>query len=90
EFLNAKERWCLWLVGITDDELQLMPLVTRRIQKVAETRRKSPDKGAQKLAERPHLFRDLNNPASYILVPRVSSERRTYVPMGFFDSGTIS
>ncbi|WP_338883799.1 class I SAM-dependent DNA methyltransferase [Aeromonas hydrophila] len=89
EFLNAKERWCLWLVGITDDELQLMPLVTRRIQQVAETRRRSPDKGAQKLAERPHLFRDTNNPASYILVPRHSSERRIYVPMGLLDHETI-
>lgn len=90
EFLNAKERWCLWLVGITDAEIQAMPLVYNRAQKVAETRRKSRDKGAQKLAERPHLFRDLKNPDTYILVPSVSSERRTYVPIGFFNADVIS
>ncbi|MFM5144894.1 DNA methyltransferase [Aeromonas veronii] len=81
EFLNGRERWCLWLVGISEEELASMPLVERRVQLVASTRIKSPDKGAQKLAERPHQFRDLNNPDNYILVPSVSSERRTYVPL---------
>ncbi|WP_052238888.1 class I SAM-dependent DNA methyltransferase [Pectobacterium brasiliense] len=90
EYLNSKERWCLWLVGITDDELQAMPFIYQRVQRVAETRRKSPDKGAQKMAERPHQFRDLNNPDSYILIPSVSSERRTYVPLGFFNAEVIS
>lgn len=90
EFLNGKERWCLWLVGITDAELQSMPQVYNRVQKVAKTRRKSPDKGAQKMAERPHQFRDLNNPDDYILIPSISSARRTYVPIGFFDANVIS
>lgn len=89
EFLNAKERWCLWLVGATDEDFQHMPLVYERVQKVAQTRLSSPDKGAQKLALKPHLFRDLNNPSSYILVPCHSSETRTYVPLGFFDHETI-
>lgn len=90
EFLNSKERWCLWLANATQDELETMPTVSVRVKKVAETRRKSPDKGAQKMAERPHQFRDLNNPESYILIPSVSSERRTYIPMGFFGSDVIS
>lgn len=90
EFLNGKERWCLWLADITNKELQSMPLVLNRVQKVAEARRKSPDKGAQKMAERPHQFRDLNNPNDYILIPSVSSERRTYVPIGFYDASVIS
>ena len=90
EFLNAKERWCLWLADITDAELRAMPHVFNRVQKVAEARRKSPDKGAQKMAERPHQFRDLNNPDDYILIPSVSSERRTYIPIGFYDANVIS
>lgn len=90
EFLNSKERWCLWLVGITDDELKSMPYVYERVQRVADTRRKSPDKGTQKLAAKPHLFRDLKNPEKYILIPRVSSARRTYIPMGFFSIDVIS
>lgn len=90
EFLNGKERWCLWLLGITHDELKSIPYIYKRVQKVAETRLSSPDKGAQKLAERPHEFRDLNNPDEYILIPSVSSERRTYVPLGFFNAEVIS
>lgn len=90
EFINAKERWCLWLDGISEAELRDMPFVLERVKRVAETRRESPDKGAQKLAEKPHLFRDLHNPESYILVPRHSSERRTYVPMGLFNQDVIS
>ncbi|EKY3118601.1 class I SAM-dependent DNA methyltransferase [Cronobacter turicensis] len=90
EFLNGKERWCLWLVGITNDELSTMHHVSHRIQLVAATRRKSPDKGAQKLADRPHQFRDLNNPENFILVPAVSTERRIYVPIGNFNSDVIS
>lgn len=90
EFLNGKERWCLWLVGITNDELSTMHHVSHRIKLVAATRRKSPDKGAQKLADRPHQFRDLNNPENFILVPAVSTERRIYVPMGKFNSDVIS
>ena len=90
EFLNGKERWCLWLVGITNDELSTMHHVSHRIQLVAATRRKSPDKGAQKLADRPHQFRDLNNPENFILVPAVSTERRIYVPIGKFNSDVIS
>lgn len=90
EFLNGKERWCLWLKTATEDEINSMPTVASRVRMVAETRKRSRDKGTQKLAERPHQFRDLNNPDNYILVPSVSSERRTYVPLGFFNADVIS
>lgn len=91
EFLNAKERWCLWLVGATDDDLQNMPMVQKRVNAVRDFRTMSPKASTQKKAATAHLFDEDRHPLSnYILVPRVSSERRTYVPMGFFDSGTIS
>lgn len=90
EFLNSRERWCLWLVGATQSEIEAMPQVLERTKQVAAARLASPDKAAHKLAERPHLFRDLNNPSSFILVPSVSSERRHYVPLGFFSADVIS
>jgi len=90
EFLNGKERWCLWLADIQEPELKSMPYVVERVKKVEEVRTASPDKGAQKLAQRPHQFRDLNNPDSFILIPSVSSERRKYIPIGFFNSDVIS
>lgn len=92
EFLNSQDRWCLWLVGITDEELQLMPNVYSRVQKVAEMRRKSSKLSTQKKANLPHIFDEIRQPTSgdYILIPRVSSERRTYIPLGFFNSDIIS
>ena len=67
-----------------------MPEVMKRVQGVKEMRLASVDAGARKLADHPTEFRDTQTPKTYILVPSVSSERREYVPMGFFDSHTIS
>ena len=96
EFLNGKERWCIWLNGISKQELADMPSkhpeIHQRIEKVRAIRSESKRKETKILAETPHLFGEIRHPASgnYILVPRVSSERREYVPMAFFDSEVIS
>ncbi|QSR34152.1 SAM-dependent methyltransferase [Marinobacterium iners] len=89
EFLQGKERWCLWLVGADQSDIDAMPLVKKRVEDVKEMRLASRDAGAHKLAERPHQFRDINNPDTFILVPRVTSERRVYSPVGIFDGTTI-
>ena len=65
-------------------------MVLQRVEACKEDREKSPDAGRRKLAETPTLFREINNPVSFILVPKVSSEKRRYVPMGFLDNNTIS
>lgn len=88
-FINGGDRYCLWLTGITDLELHNMPLVKDRVDSVKRVRLASRDKASNKLAERPHEFRDLKHPDSYILVPIHSSERRKYVPIGFLDHNTI-
>lgn len=90
EFINNKKRWCLWLVGASPAELKKMPEVMKRIEQCKLARESSPDAGRRKLAETPTVFREVNNPDSYVLVPKVSSERRRYVPMGFMDGDTIS
>lgn len=90
EFINNKKRWCLWLVNVSPAQLRSMPLVMERIRKCKEDRLASPDAGRRKLADKPALFRELNNPDNYIVVPKVSSERRRYVPMGFLHADTIA
>lgn len=90
EFINNKPRWCLWLVGADISEIRQMPLVMNRIALCKKAREESPDAGRRKLADTPMLFRELNNPSSYILVPKVSSEKRKYIPMGFLNGSTIS
>lgn len=89
EFINNKERWCLWLVDANISEIRKMPLVLERIEACKQDRLNSPDKGRQKLADTPMIFRETINPSSYIIVPRVSSERRRYIPLGFLDDTII-
>ena len=89
EFINNKDRWCLWLVGASPAELRKMPLVMARIRACKADRENAPDEGRRKLAATPHLFREQINPQTYIIVPSVSSERRRYVPMGFLKADTI-
>ncbi|HFE8586557.1 N-6 DNA methylase [Proteus vulgaris] len=92
EFINSKERWCLWLQGCTNDELDEMPLIKARVDSVRNFRMKSSRPGTQKGAAKPHLFNEIRHPTSghYILIPRHSSERRTYVPLGILDHNIIS
>ena len=78
----------MWLVGANPTELRSMPEVMKRIEACRQDRLNgAPDR--QKLAEVPALFRETKNPSSYIIVPRVSSENRRYVPMGFLGAEVI-
>jgi type II restriction/modification system DNA methylase subunit YeeA len=89
EFLNNAKRWCLWLVDVDPSELKQMPEVLKRIDLVRKFRLASVAPSTQKFATTPGLFRDRNQPDSFIVVPRVSSENRKYIPMGFFDKNSI-
>ncbi len=91
EYLHNKKRWCLWLVGITPAELKACPLVYERVVLCKETRENSVASAIQKFAETPTLFAQRTQPVGkkYIIIPRVSSEKRKYVPMGFMDGDTI-
>ena len=90
ELLNGDIRYCLWFKDIKNiNELNNMPLVLDRIEKVKQARLNAKDKGTHKLAERSHQFRDLNNPAHYIAIPKTSSERREYIPIGYLDNNFI-
>ena len=90
EFINGKLRYCLWLVNITPNELKRLPLVYERVKNVREFRLASKAAPTRKLADNPTRFAQITQPegADFILIPRVSSERRKYVPMGFI-SGEI-
>ena len=89
EFLNNGKRWCLWLLDAKPRELKTMPLVLDRIKKVKHFRENSKGKETQKYASTPTLFRDKNNPEAYIVIPRVSSVNRNYIPFGFFNKNSI-
>lgn len=84
EFINRKPRYCLWLGECPPNELRSMPECMKRVEAVKEFRESSSRASTKKLASTPTCFGTTNMPkTNYILLPKVSSERRRYIPMGF-------
>ncbi len=91
EFLNGWERWCLWLGKANPEDLKAMPEVMRRIESVRQFRSMSKSAPTRKLADKPTRFHVENMPeGNYLVVPKVSSEKRKYIPVGFENRTTIS
>jgi len=90
EFIRGEERYCLW---ITEDKKELVnsiPEIKKRIDACSIVRSKSKREATHKLAQFPYRFgevRHLNSDS--IIIPAVSSESRTYIPMGFLDKNTV-
>ena len=90
EFINNKVRYCLWLGDCEPSELSKMPLVLERIKNVRKFRLASKSAGTRKLADKPTRFHVENMPkTNYLLIPRVSSENRTYIPIGFMNANDL-
>lgn len=91
EFINNRERWCLWLKGISPAVIKNIPPVYEAVNKVHKMREESSRDATKKLAETPMLFGEIRQPETdYLLVPSTSSERRKYIPIGFISRDIIS
>lgn len=91
EYINGKKRWCLWLVGASPEEIRKIPVIMERVQQCKIAREKSIAAGIRKFAATPTLFAQRTQPTDkdFIIVPRVSSQNRKYIPIGFIKAGTI-
>lgn len=90
EFINRKPRFCLWLGECSPKELREMPRCMERIEAVRAFRLKSNRKSTVKSAETPTRFQTENMPdTNFLLVPKVSSEKRKYVPIGFMTPNNL-
>lgn len=84
DYINGKERYCLWLKGVAEDLWRSVPEVASRVEAVRHYRSLSTRKATNKLALKPELFGEIRQPDKpYIIVPRVSSCNRPYIPAGF-------
>ena len=92
EFINGRKRYCLWLTDASPAELRRMPLVAKRVEAVKTLRLGSRRSATKTLAYIPHLFGEIRQPESgnYLLIPRVSSENRHYIPIGFLPHEVIA
>lgn len=91
EFINGYTRYCLWLVGISPTELKALPKVMGRVESVKKFRLESSAAATRRFAETPTVFCQIAQPKTdYLLIPRVSSERRKYIPIGQMSAATIA
>ena len=90
EILKNKDRWCLWLKDISPKEISKSKFVMKRINETYEFRKSSNRPQTLALAETPSLFGEIRQPVTPMLViPKVSSEKRRYIPIAFVYPETI-
>lgn len=90
EFIRGISRYCLWIADAEFDRASKLPEIASRIERVRKMRLSSSDSGTRALAKRPHQMREVNKGRqSTIVVPRVSSENRPYLPVGLVDAETV-
>lgn len=90
EFINGKERWILYLRNASPAQLRAMPLVVERMRLVREFRASRTRKSTRKLADYPERYNvEVVPERSFLVIPKVSSERRDYVPVGYMEPPTI-
>lgn len=91
EFINSKVRWCMWLKGISPNIIRNIPPISKAVVAVREMREQSTREATKKLADVPMLFGEIRQPnTDYVVIPRVSSERRKYIPIGFLNPDYIA
>ena len=90
EYLQGGARWILALHNAEPNALKRLPRVRERVAAVRRYREASKSKPTQKLAETPTLYHVNVLPAApFLVIPRASSERREYVPIGWMAPPTI-
>ena len=91
EFIRGLERWCLYVTDEMFAYANSIPPIKKRFELVKEFREKSTESSTREMAKLPYKFYYSvhNNDSNSIIIPRTSSERRQYIPMGFLDGETI-
>jgi hypothetical protein len=90
EFINGDTRYCVWIESGDLCEAQKVPALAKQIELVRQARLSSKDAYARSLAKRPHQFKTPRlAKQSVIVTPRVSSEDRPYLPVGFMTNWAV-
>jgi hypothetical protein len=79
EFINNINRYCLWLEGVSPNDLRNMKSVVALVSEIKKIR-----------IEAPHLFESIRKPQSdFLFIPQMSSANREFVPIGFLNKNII-
>ncbi len=87
DFIKGNIRWCLWLKDSQPQDYRNVPLIINKIKEVKKFRLNSSKERTRKWADFPSFFSEDRQPTSkYLLFPKVSSERRKYIPLAFLEA----
>ncbi|GGB42520.1 hypothetical protein GCM10011505_24870 [Tistrella bauzanensis] len=91
EFIRGLKRYCFWIDDLMVNTAVKSPLIADRLRKVSETRRNSSKRETVAWGDRPHRFVEIRSPQyrRAIIIPRVSSEERAYLPAGLLTDRAI-
>ncbi len=91
EFINAKERRCIWISDYEYKEAKKNQWLNARFKLVEEKRIKSDRRTSKDLAKKPYKFGEVRQKAinRVIIVPSVSSKNRDYLPVGYLSAECI-
>jgi len=90
DFLNGGERWCFFIEDQDVNEARKNKVIAARLDKIKSIRELSTEKSTRALAMTPNRFYfSAHAKTDAIIIPRHSSERRNYIPMGFLTEKTI-
>jgi hypothetical protein len=91
DFIDRKPRWCFWLVNANPAELKACPILMKRIDAVREFRLGSSKVATVESAQTPTLFGEMRPCNSdYIAIPKVTSEKRRYVPIEYLKADILA
>lgn len=90
EFIKGIQRWCLWIPDNEYEVIKKIPFINERIDKIRIFRLASKAPTTREAAKRSHRFIQIQHePSSAIIIPTVSSEKRSYIPIGFVQDDTL-
>lgn len=91
DYLKGIKRWCLWIEDEDVNEANEIPLIKERLNKVRDFRLDSKAPSTVDYAKYPNRFRQkAYKDTPFVILPLTSSERRVYIPMDFFERGTVA
>lgn len=83
--MNSSYKWALWLTLDDYELIKLNPVINKRVEAVRNYRL-SAGKETQKLADQPWRFGEIKPfGKNVIVIPRVSSENRDYLPLDYIE-----
>ncbi len=90
DFINNIIRWCLWFKNVNPTDFRFIKGFQERFKEVKTFREKSTRAGTKKMSELPYLFAEERQPDyDFLIIPKVSSENRKYVPIAYMTSDFI-